>query len=252
MTATVGFLIIGNEILSGRTVEKNLPVLANLLAVRGLKISQVCIVRDTQTDIVSALGNLQSSCDYVFTSGGIGSTHDDITTVAVSAYLKLPVEENPQMLDILSRFCQSRELPLTAVRRRMARAPVGAKAVLCDFSGAPGYTLNNIFVCAGVPGIFTMMVAAAVNTLPEGIPLHSQTLQVECPENNFAEALALIQDEHNAVEIGSYPRDDNGLYYCHLIFSGTDKQKITAARQATEQWLTTNTIRYKVLATPVT
>ena len=146
-TSLIGFLIIGNEILSGRTAEKNLPALAKILQTRGLHINESLIVRDLQKDIVAALNHLLSSCDYVFTSGGIGATHDDITTAAVAAYLKLAVEENPEMLALLSRFCKNRGLPITAVRRRMALAPKGANAVLSDFPERPVTQLIT-FWCA--------------------------------------------------------------------------------------------------------
>ena len=246
-TSLIGFLIIGNEILSGRTAEKNLPVLAKILQTRGLRIKESLIVRDSQKDIVAALNHLLSSCNYVFTSGGIGATHDDITTAAVAAYLKLAVEENLEMLALLSRFCKNRGLPITAVRRRMALAPKGAKAVLSNFPGAPGYAINNILVCAGVPSIFAIMATAAARIIPEEKPFFSQTLMVECPESDFAEALAAVQEFHNEVEIGSYPRNDGDIFYCHLVFDGTDKEKITAAKEKTEEWLKSNRINHTTI-----
>ena len=225
------FLIIGNEILSGRTAEKNLPELAELLGARGWQVGEVRVCPDVQEEIVAAVNALRRRYEIVFTSGGIGPTHDDITTDSVAAALGCAATEHADALHILTAFYDSRGMEFTAARRRMARTPAGAQVIASDFPGAPAYRAENVIVCAGVPDIFKMMAAAAVAALPTGVRRTSSALRVFAGESVFADALAQVAADAPAVEVGSYPREENGAYVCQVVFTAADD----AARQAAQE-----------------
>lgn len=244
---SAAFLIIGNEILSGRTLEKNLSVLAHLLNERGWRLLEARIVADDGQEIAEALNALRQRYAMVFTSGGIGSTHDDITTDSIAAALELPVAEHPLAVDILEKFYQSRGAEFTAARRRMARMPQGAQILNSRFPGAPAYQINNIVVCAGVPAIFMMMAEAAVEQLPMGTVRTSQTLRVYCGETTFSDYLMEVDAAFPAVDIGSYPHEENGTYICEIIFSGSDSEPIAAARQMFCDYLQREQLRFDAL-----
>ena len=235
--AAVGFLIIGNEILSGRTREGNLPVLAELLNARGARLAEARVVRDDHSAIVAALNEMRAANDFVFTSGGIGPTHDDITTEAVAAALGVAAGEHPEALAKMRREYAARGIELTAARRRMALAPDGATLLGAEVPGAPGYRAGNVFVCAGVPAIFAKMAAAAALEIPASRPRRSVSVRVEAPEGMFAAALGAVQARHPAVEIGSYPRDEGGKFFCNIVFAGDDEEKIAAAAKDFREWL---------------
>lgn len=241
----VSFLIIGNEILSGRTMEKNLSVLAGLLNAHGLRLSEARVVRDEMTAIVTAVNALRAAFDYVFTSGGIGPTHDDITTDAIAEAFAVPVIENEAAVEKLSAFYISRGLPFTAARRRMARTPSGARIVPSAFPGAPAYRLDNVIVCAGVPAIFNMMATAAVAELPAAPVCRSSMIEVRSGETTFSEALAALAAAHPAVEIGCYPREDEDGFYCHIIFSAVDGGTIARAYTEFTDWLRAQALEYR-------
>ncbi|MCH9704863.1 MAG: hypothetical protein K0U15_01885, partial [Proteobacteria bacterium] len=228
---TAGFLIIGNEILSGRTIEKNLPVLTHMLNARGWRLAEVRVVPDVEAEIVAALNALRSRYAQVFTSGGIGPTHDDITTDSVAAAFELPVIEHADAVAILAEFYQARDLSFTNSRRRMTRTPVGAEVLTSDFPGAPAYRIDNVVVCAGVPSIFNLMATAAVAMLPLGVVRQSQALSVRCGESVFADYLSQVSAAFADVEIGSYPREENNAYVCQVVFTASIAERRNAAQQ---------------------
>ena len=236
----VGFLIVGNEILSGRTREGNLTVLAEMLNARGARLAEARVVRDEHQAIVAALSEMRDANDFVFTSGGIGPTHDDITTEAVAAALGVSAGEHPEALEKMRREYAARNIELTPARRRMALTPEGAKPLAAKVPGAPGYRAENVFVCAGVPWIFEKMAAAAVAEIPAGNPRRSKTIRVEAPEGLFAATLGEIQARHPNVEIGSYPRDEDGILYCNIVFAGEDAENIRRAADDFSEWLREN------------
>ena len=238
----VGFLIVGNEILSGRTREGNLAVLAEMLNARGARLAEARVVRDEHDAIVCALKEMRAANDFVFTSGGIGPTHDDITTEAIAAALGVAAGEHPDALEKMRREYAKRNLELTPARRRMALTPEGATPLKTEVPGAPGYRAANVFVCAGVPWIFRQMAEAAVAQIPAGKPRRAKTLRVDAPEGMFAAALGEVQTRHPQVEIGSYPRDDDGVLYCNIVFSGDDAENISRAAGDFSAWLRANNI----------
>lgn len=237
--ATAAFLIIGDEILSGRTAESNLQTLAKLLGARGIRFAESRIVGDDAALIINAVNALRGGYDYVITSGGIGPTHDDITTDAIAAAFGLAAEENPALLARLSKSCQARGVPLTPARRRMTRAPVGATMVDGEFDSPPGYRIGNVFVCAGVPSIFAMMAKAAVAQMPKAAAIISCGFRVNAPESSYADILAEVQKQHPHIRIGSYPKDNNT---CAIIFTGNNNPQLTAACEQAKTKLTTANI----------
>lgn len=227
--AAVALLVIGNEILSGRTREKNLRHLAALLKPQGLQVGEVRVVRDETDAIVTAVNALRQRYGFVFTSGGIGPTHDDITAAAIATAFDEALVENAQAVEVLQAYFDSRRMQLTPARRRMAQMPASAKVVDSDFPGAPGFCVGNVFVCAGVPEIFELMASAAIaQFLPQRAPLLTQSVYVYAGESQFAEGLAAVATAAGSgVEIGSYPKPG----HCHITFSGSNEVAIAAARQ---------------------
>lgn len=222
----IGFLIIGNEILSGQTREKNLALLATLLKPQGLRVAEVRVVRDEEAEIIAAVNALRARYDYVFTSGGIGPTHDDITAASIAAAFGEPLVENERAVEILQSYFDGRGLELTAARRRMANMPQSAVVVESKFPGAPGFRVGNVFVCAGVPDIFELMAAAALKFLPQQAAIITHSVLVQAGESHFADGLAAIAQKASDVEIGSYPKPQ----HCQITFSGTDGEQVSQAR----------------------
>ncbi|MGI9297340.1 MAG: competence/damage-inducible protein A [Gammaproteobacteria bacterium] len=239
----IGFLIIGDEILSGRTAEKNLPALSEILAEKGLAVDEARIVRDAPPQIAAPLRQMRAECGVVFTSGGIGPTHDDMTADGVALAFGVAAEENKEAAALLADFYARRGLEFTPARRRMARAPKGAAILKSEFPGAPGFVMENVFVCAGVPEIFRLMAAAACARLPEYPRRHSVVLRADCPESELAAALADIQRRNPRLQIGSYPRADQGAYYSRLVFGGEDKNAAAAAMREMADFLSRNGYR---------
>ena len=234
----IGFLIIGDEILSGRTTEKNLATLASMLAQKGLAVNETRTVSDSPAHIADSLQQMRATHDYVFTSGGIGPTHDDVTADGVALAFGVVAEENADAAEILAQFYQQRGLEFTPARRRMARAPQGAKILRSKFPGAPGFVMDNVFVCAGVPDIFQLMAQAAMAGLPDCPLTHSVSLRANGPESELAFALENIQKKNPDLQIGSYPREEDGRFYCNLVFSGENKNAALSAAEEMQEFLT--------------
>ena len=200
---TAAVVIIGDEILSGRTQDTNLAAIARFLAPFGIDVAEARVVPDVEAEIVAAVNALRARHDYVFTTGGIGPTHDDITADAIGAAFALPVEHHPEAMALLA----ARYAPgdFNERRQRMARVPKGASLVKNSVSAAPGFQIENVFVMAGVPKIMQAMLEDIAPRLARGVPVTSRTLTVPLPEGAIAEALARIQGRYPEVAIGSYP-----------------------------------------------
>lgn len=225
---TAGFIIIGNEILSGRTQDTNLNYLAGELTKIGVRLMEVRVVADIENDIVAAVNDLRDKFDYVFTSGGIGPTHDDITSAAIAkafgAELKLNDEAVKRMLP---RYEKPEDL--NEARRKMAHVPVGASLIDNPISAAPGFQIENVYVMAGVPDIFRAMIDFVKPTLKGGTPIVSVSVNTNLTEGKIATGLAKIQDENPQVEIGSYPHIRNGKLGVCLVTRGLNKEKVEQA-----------------------
>ena len=211
---TAAVLVIGNEILSGRTNDANLHYLARRLTEIGVRLAEARVVEDDVAAIGKALNALRRAYTYVFTTGGIGPTHDDITAESVAKALTLPLITDRHALARLKAHYQARGTTLNAARKRMARMPKGSTLVDNPVSSAPGFRIKNVFVMAGVPLIMQAMFESIAGTLQGGPPLISRTVRVSLPEGEFAAALGKLQNKFADVSIGSYPmflRRDPGV-----------------------------------------
>ncbi len=226
---TAAMLVIGDEILTGRTRDANMHHLAQELTGRGIRLREVRIVADEHPAIVSALNALRAGHDHVFTSGGIGPTHDDITADAVAAAFGVPIDIRADARAILEAHYQRTGLELNAARLRMARIPDGADLIDNPVSAAPGFTLGNVHVMAGVPAIFQAMVAGVLPRLVGGAPLLSQMLDVARGEGEIATPLSALAERFADLSFGSYPYNRGGVFGTQVVVRGTDPARIDAA-----------------------
>lgn len=201
---TAGLVVIGDEILSGRTHDKNIAQVASWLQVQGIRLSEVRVVPDVEARIIEAVNALGAAYDYLFTTGGIGPTHDDITVDAVAAALGVPVVIHPEARALLERYYETRG-GLNEGRLRMARVPDGSELIPNRMSGAPGIRRGNLFLMAGVPHITAGMLDALTGQLEGGAPLLSETLGCWVAESEVAELLRQVENAHETCQIGSYP-----------------------------------------------
>ncbi|MEM1272459.1 MAG: molybdopterin-binding protein [Pseudomonadota bacterium] len=232
---TAAMLVIGDEILSGRTRDANMHFLAGILTEAGIALSEVRIVPDDHGRIVAALTALRSAFDHVFTSGGIGPTHDDITADAVGAAFGVAVDVREDARALLAAHYASTGRDLNAARLRMARIPDGAALIDNPVSVAPGFTIGNVHVMAGVPSVFQAMVASVMPSLRGGPPLTSRNLRVPRGEGDIAATLSALADAHPAVSIGSYPYQQDGAYGANVVVRGGDPATVDAVMSALMQ-----------------
>lgn len=228
---TAAFLVIGDEILSGRTKDKNIGCLADQLTFAGIDLKEVRIVSDDQQAIIDAINALRAAYTYVFTSGGIGPTHDDITADSIAAAFGVGIDEREDALALLREVIS--EERLNAARRRMARIPDGASLIENKISKAPGFKLGNVHVMAGVPSIFAAMLDAVLPTLVAGSPILSETIDAGARgivEGDIAADLARIQDDVAAVSIGSYPGyDQKHGFRLNIVVRSRDRDALSEA-----------------------
>ena len=217
---TAALVVIGDEILSGRTQDKNVAQLASWLNVQGIRLGEVRIVPDVADAIVEAVNALRARNDYLFTTGGIGPTHDDITVDAIAAALGVPVIVHPQARAALERYYETRG-GLTDARLRMARVPEGADLIPNRMSGAPGIRWGNMFILAGVPHITAGMLDALTGTLEGGLPVLSRTVGAWVAESEIAEMLGETERAHPGVSIGSYPFFRDGRTGANFVVRAT-------------------------------
>ncbi|MGK6356843.1 competence/damage-inducible protein A [Sphingomonas sp. DT-207] len=218
---TAALVVIGDEILSGRTQDRNVAQIASWLNVQGIRLAEVRIVPDVEPAIVEAVNALRARNDYCFTTGGIGPTHDDITVDAIAAALGVPVVIHPQARAVLERHYETRG-GLTDARLRMARVPEGAELIPNRMSGAPGIRVGNLFILAGVPHIAAGMLDALTGTLEGGQPLVSRTIGAWAAESEIAELLRETERVHPGVAIGSYPFFREGRTGANFVVRATD------------------------------
>ncbi|HVV29147.1 MAG TPA: molybdopterin-binding protein [Rhizomicrobium sp.] len=203
MTKKAAILVIGDEILSGRTQDLNTGAIARFLGALGIDVGEARTVGDVEEEIVAALNALRGRYDFVFTTGGIGPTHDDITADAVARAFGVGIGYHPDAYALLEARYPPGEF--NAARKRMARIPDGASLVANSVSGAPGFHIGNVYVLAGVPAVMRAMLEAIAPELPRGAVVQSVTIEAAIPEGAIAAGLGLIQKEHKDVAIGSYP-----------------------------------------------
>ena len=226
---TAAMLVIGNEILSGRTRDANLAPFAVRLGARGIQIREVRVVADIEGDIVAAVNALRTAYDLVFTTGGIGPTHDDITADAIARAFGRPIGEDPRAIAVLAAYYGPGG-DFTPARRRMARIPDGAALIENPISAAPGFLIENVYVMAGVPRIAEAMLEAVIPSLPEGAVRHKAALAGPVAEGRIAEPLRQLQDAHPEIEIGSYPSYGQGGYKTTIVMTSTDPAALSLCK----------------------
>lgn len=225
-------LVIGDEILSGRTRDANTHHLAQRLATLGIDLKEARVVSDDQDSIVSAIQTLSATFTHVFTSGGIGPTHDDITADCVAAAFETPIDVRPDARAILEAHYAARDTDLNAQRLRMARIPDGAALIANPVSGAPGFSLENVHVMAGVPKIFEAMLDSLLPGLAAGQPVVTASARVLLPEGELAGPLGDLTKTHPDVTFGSYPFNQAGQLGAEIVIRGADQALVAAAETA--------------------
>ena len=234
---TAAMLVIGDEILSGRTRDANMHYLAGELTKAGIDLKEVRIVSDTAADIIVAARSLAKRYDHLFTSGGIGPTHDDITADCIAEAFDAAIDVRADAKALLTTHYQRQGLELNAARLRMARIPDGAKLIDNPVSVAPGFSLGNTHVMAGVPAVFKAMVASVLPQLTGGAPLQSDTLRLERGEGDVAQPLGAVAKLYPELSIGSYPFQKDGIYGTNIVLRGTDPNQLEAAKKKLQQML---------------
>jgi molybdenum cofactor synthesis domain-containing protein len=219
---TAALVVIGDEILSGRTQDKNVAQLATWLNEHGIRLAEVRVVPDQIERIGEAVNALRAKHDYLFTTGGIGPTHDDITVDAIAAAFGVPVIVHPEARKILEDYYRGRPGGLTEARMRMARTPEGAELLRNPYSGAPGIKLGNVYILAGVPNIAASMLEALTGTLEGGRPVVSVTVGARAPESDVADLLRETEAAYPGVAIGSYPFFRDGGFGSNFVIRSVD------------------------------
>lgn len=226
---TAAMLVIGDEILSGRTRDANMHYLAGQLTEKGISLKEVRVVSDDADAIVAAVRALSSTYDHVFTSGGIGPTHDDITADCIARAFDDHIDVRDDARALLAAFYEQTGRELNEARLRMARIPDRATLIENPVSVAPGFTLENVHVMAGVPSVFQAMVASVLPTLTCGAPLISETVRLMRGEGDVAVPLAQIAADFPDLQIGSYPFQQDGRYGTNIVLRGTDASLLKTA-----------------------
>ena len=224
---TAALVVIGDEILSGRTHDKNIAQVASWLQVQGIRLTEVRVVPDDQSAIVEAVNALRQRNDYLFTTGGIGPTHDDITVDAVAAAMGVDVIVHPEARALLEAYYDTRG-GLNDARLRMARTPDGADLIPNRYSGAPGIRIGNVFLMAGVPNITAGMLDALTGTLEGGDPVLSETVGCWVAESEVADLLREVEAAHEGVQIGSYPFFREGRVGANFVIRSTDPDQLAS------------------------
>lgn len=241
---TAAVLIIGNEILSGRTRDSNLQTLGDALAGHGIRLRESRIVEDRFDAIVHAVNSLRASYDFLFTTGGIGPTHDDITTDCIASAFGRVVIENPEALRRLAEYYPAGDL--NEARLRMARIVAGAQLIDNPVSAAPGYRVDNVFVLPGVPRILQAMVPGILAQLPRGQAITSRSISAYIRESEIAQELAAIQARYPALDLGSYPFVREDRFGTVLVARGTDQAMLAAADAEIVRMLSARHVEYLV------
>ncbi|MBL4906913.1 MAG: competence/damage-inducible protein A [Sneathiella sp.] len=226
---TAAMLVIGDEILSGRTQDKNVAYIATHLSETGIQLREVRVIPDIESEIVDAVNHCREKYDYVFTSGGIGPTHDDITADSIGAAFGVSVDYHPEAMDLLTRHYKVSGIEFNDARKRMARIPDGATLVENPVSKAPGFRMENVFVMAGVPLIMQAMLQSILPELDGGAKMLSRTIGAGLPEGKVAKKLGELQEKHPDVSMGSYPCFRQGAVGTNLVLRSIFPEKLENA-----------------------
>jgi len=227
---TAALIIIGDEILSGRTHDKNLPWIAEQLNELGVRLREVRVIPDVKETIIDTVNVMREAHDYVFTTGGIGPTHDDITAASIAEAFGVELELNDDAYAALVAY-YDKESDITESRKKMAYIPKGGKLIDNPVSGAPGINIGNVYIFAGVPRIMQSMFDAVAPTLKGGKPVESRSVSADLAESYIAEGLEVIQNKYPMIGIGSYPKYQNGKFGTTLVLRGIDDDALDQSTQ---------------------
>ena len=246
LSENASVLIIGNEILSGRTIDKNFNFIASKLNEHGISISESRTVSDNEQEIINAINELRKKYNYVFTTGGIGPTHDDVTAESVSKAFNVELEINEEAYKILEDYYKELGSEFNDVRQRMARIPKGATLIENSISAAPGFKIENVFVFAGIPKIMKSMLEDSIKHLNKGKLMHTISIKVDAVEGDIAPVLKSLNDENENIKIGSYPffnsNDDFGV---SVVIRSIDKDFLILAEEKLKNYLSKNSFNFK-------
>ena len=235
---TAAVLVIGDEILSGRTKDKNIGYIAEYLTGAGIDLKEVRVVPDEEPEIIAAVNALRARYTYLFTTGGIGPTHDDITAECVAKAFGVPIDYHPRALEIMQARVAATGGVMNEARKRMTRVPLGGELVLNKVSGAPGFWIGNVIVMAGIPSVMQAMLEYVAPRLKTGTRMISETVRADLREGDIGTALGAIAKANPDVVIGSYPfQDPNGAANTNVVVRSRDPQKLAAAKAAVEAML---------------
>src|SRR5947208_1848894 len=235
---TAAVLVIGDEILSGRTKDKNIGYIAEYLTALGIDLKEVRVVGDIEAEIVATVNALRARYTYVFTTGGIGPTHDDITAECVAKAFGVTIDYDPRAVEILKARLAQTGGEMNEARMRMTRIPAGADLVHNKVSAAPGFWLGNVIVMAGVPSIMQVMLDEVAPKLKTGVRMLSETVRADCREGDIGTSLGVIAKAHPEVAIGSYPFfDEQHGPNTNVVLRARDAQKLASATRAVENML---------------
>ncbi len=235
---TAGLLVIGDEILSGRTKDKNIGFIAEYLTAIGIDLKEVRVVPDEEPEIVAALNALRARYTYVFTTGGIGPTHDDITADAVAKAFGVSIDYHPRAVEILRARLVETGGVMNEARMRMTRIPAGGELVLNRISAAPGFRVGNVIVMAGIPSVMQAMLEYVTPRLSTGAKMMSDSVRADCREGDIGTELGAIAKAHPDVIIGSYPfMDEKRDANAHVVMRSRDPERLAAVKAAVEAML---------------
>tara|TARA_Y100000022_G_scaffold125309_1_gene108521 strand:+ start:1433 stop:2206 length:774 start_codon:yes stop_codon:yes gene_type:complete len=245
LSENASVLIIGNEILSGRTIDKNFNFIASKLNEHGISISESRTVSDNEQEIINAINELRKKYNYVFTTGGIGPTHDDVTAESVSKAFNVELEINKEAYKILEDYYKELGSEFNDVRQRMARIPKGASLIKNDISAAPGFNIENVYVFAGIPKVMRFMLHEALKTIDKKDKVINSTIQVSAPEGEIAKILEKTVKENTDVNIGSYPFfNTENDYGVKIEISSLNKDSLNKAINDLKVYLSKESINY--------
>ena len=238
-------LVIGDEILSGRTQDTNSNYIAKKMAEIGITTTEIRVIPDIKEVIIESVNELREKNDYLFTTGGIGPTHDDITAESIALAFEVKIELNENAFSVLKKYYEDIGSPFNEVRQRMARIPAGATLIENPVSKAPGFKIENVFVFAGIPKIMIAMLENSLEFLNKGDIVHSQSIKVDAVEGDIADTLSLMDSEDSDLRIGSYPFFNSKVDFgVNVVIKSVDKDKLNKSVNKFKEFLNKNSLNF--------
>lgn len=243
---SAAILVIGDEILSGRTQDTNSNYIAKEMEMIGINTTQIRVIPDEKNTIIESVNELRAKNDYLFTTGGIGPTHDDITADSIAEAFKVDLEVNIEAYDVLEKYYKKIGSEFNEVRQRMARTPKGATLIENSISAAPGFKIENVFVFAGIPKIMKSMLEDSIKHLNKGKLIHTISIKVDAVEGDIAPVLKSLNDENENIKIGSYPFfNSNNDFGVSVVIKSIDKDFLILAEEKLKNYLSKNSFNFK-------